>query len=294
MLLPVRLETRYSDDGGRCGYASTRTRFTSTGWTRGSPPPRAQAGQAYWTALWTGASTEEAAWTVLVRLVHRDRAGWVAAATTPTNLADRPDPAGPTPAPVFPLVADRPRRAPVARALPDRFVVVVQQGTQSGTAVGSAIPPEVVVSLPRDDDPTTLATLNGATLGPGMEWLADYDEAKKIGLGIDVALPVPGAAVDLLLAFGVRSTLDPAAVVVGTRAAAAGAPVQRWCRRAGPGFPDQQHRDRPFGLEQAGRPLAASDQVGRDGTGARRRRRPDRQRPRHRPKHARRHRRRWP
>ena len=107
-------------------------------------------------------------------------------------------------------MADRPRRAPVARALPDRFVVVVQQGAQSGTAVGSAIPPEVVVSLPRDDDPTTLATLGGATLGPGMEWLADYDEAKKIGLGIDVALPVPGAAVDLLLAFGVRSTLDPA------------------------------------------------------------------------------------
>ena len=210
MLLPVRLETRYSVDGGTLRVRVYPDEIHIDRLDPGLTPAEAQAGQAYWTALWTGASTEEAAWAVLVRLVHRDRAGWVAAATTPTNLVDRPDPAGPAPAPVFPLVADRPRRAPVARALPDRFVVVVQQGTQSGTTVGSAIPPEVVVSLPRDDDPTTLATLDGATLGPGMEWLADYDEAKKIGLGIDVALPVPGAAVDLLLAFGVRSTLDPA------------------------------------------------------------------------------------
>jgi hypothetical protein len=211
VLLPVRLETRYSVDGDTLRVRIYPDEIHIDRLDPGLTPAEAQAGQAYWTALWTGASTEEAAWTVLVRLVHRDRAGWVAAATTPTNLVDRPDPAGPVPAPVFSPVADRPRRPPVARALPDRFVVVVQQGTQSGTAVGSAIPPEVVVSLPRDDDPTTLATLSGATLGPGMEWLADYDEAKKIGLGIDVALPVPGAAVDLLLAFGVRSTLDPAA-----------------------------------------------------------------------------------
>ncbi len=211
LLLPVRLETRFSADQATLRVRVFPDEIHIDRLDPGLTPAENQAGQDYWTAVWTGTATQDTAWATLVRVVHRDRAGWVAAATTPINLSARPDPAAAMAAPVFPVVADRPRRAPVARALPDRFVVAFTQGTQSGTAMGSAVPPEVVVGLPRDDDQSALATLNGATLGPGMQWLADYDEAKKMGLGIDVPLPAPGATVDQLLVFGVRSSLDPAA-----------------------------------------------------------------------------------
>jgi hypothetical protein len=211
LLLPVRLETRFSADG-----TSLRVRIYPDDvhvdkLDRGLSVAERAAGTGYWTSLWTGGATEDAAWQTLIQAVHRDRASWVASALTPTNLAARPDPPAAAPAPTFPKVKARTLQAPAARALPDRFVVVVSQGGATARATGNPVPREVVVSLPPDSDPAALTAQNGVTLGPGMAWMADFAEAEKIGLALTVQLPSPGAAVDTLLALGVRSSLDPSA-----------------------------------------------------------------------------------
>ncbi len=210
VLLPVRLETRFSDDG-----ATLRVRIQPDDahvdrLDAGLSDDEQAAGIAYWIAVFSGGpAAEDAAWSALVVAVHRQRAAWVANTLTPTNLADRPNPPAPTPLPDFPIVVPRTLRAPIARSLPDRFVLVARQAGRVVTATGSAIPPEVVVGFARDDDPSTLVAVQGATLGPGMEWMVDYDEAERIGLAVTLTLPSPGEPVDLLMAVGVRSSLAP-------------------------------------------------------------------------------------
>ncbi|MCU1428821.1 MAG: hypothetical protein JWL83_2821 [Actinomycetia bacterium] len=209
-LLPVRLETRYSDDGSTLRVRVYPDDIHVDRLDRGVSDDERAAGIAYWTAIWTGTATEDAAWQTLVTAVHRDRAAWVASSTTP-DLSQRPDPPGAVPAPVFPPTQPRQQRPAIARGLPDRFVVAAVQGGAVRTAVGNPVPPELVVGLPPDADPSTLVQKGKVVLGSGMEWLIDPIEAAKVGMLIEVELAFPDAAVDFVAAFGVRSSLDPAA-----------------------------------------------------------------------------------
>ena len=99
---------------------------------------------------------------------------------------------------------------PVARGLPDRFVVTVVQGSQVSRAVGNPIPAELVVGLPPGSDPSQLVQQGKVVLGPGMAWLIDPAEAQRVGMLVDVTLAQPGAPVDQVFAVGVRGSLDPA------------------------------------------------------------------------------------
>jgi len=100
---------------------------------------------------------------------------------------------------------------PVARALPDRFLVRVAQGEELALATGEAIPTTLAVGIANEPDPAGIARHEGLTLGRGMEWLVDYEQAERVGMAVAVQLPRPGQAVDSLLAFGVRGSLDAAA-----------------------------------------------------------------------------------
>jgi hypothetical protein len=209
-LLPLRLETRYSPDGATLRVRIYPDDIHVDRLDRGVSEEERAAGVTYWTSIWTGSATEDAAWQTLVAAVHPLRAAWVAAATSP-DLSQRPSPPGPVPAPICQPTTPREQRAAVARGLPDRFIVAVVQNGNVTTAVGSPVPVELVVGLPPSADPSQLVKQGKVVMGPGMAWLIDPVEAKAAGMLVEVPLNTPGAAVELVLAFGVRASLDPAA-----------------------------------------------------------------------------------
>ncbi len=134
-LLPVRLETRYSSNGAlqvRIYPDDVHVDQLDHGL---SDDERA-AGTAYWTAIWDGSATEDAAWQALLAAVHPARAEWVAAALAP-DLSTRPVPAVPGAVPVLPSPPGLAQLPPVAHCLPDRFVVVAIQGTQVSQQTGN-------------------------------------------------------------------------------------------------------------------------------------------------------------
>jgi hypothetical protein len=76
-LLPVRLETRYSADGTSLRVRIFPDELHIDRLDPGVSATEAQAGQMYWTSLWTGTSTEVEAWGGGVLLSTTGRAGSV-------------------------------------------------------------------------------------------------------------------------------------------------------------------------------------------------------------------------
>lgn len=143
VLMPVRLETRF---GARGQQAILRVRIYPDeihvdDLSRGLTADEVSAGRAYWTSVWTD-PVPETSWPSLVATVGADRAEWVAHILTPLNVAER----GSAPTPSFPTPLERGPRNVVARALPDRFVVLAIQGGTVSRAVGRPIPPDLGLS----------------------------------------------------------------------------------------------------------------------------------------------------
>src|SRR5262245_9181700 len=143
VLLPVRVETRFSSDGAQ---STLRVRIYPDEMhiddlVRGLTPDEATAGQSYWTAVWADPVPENA-WADFAALVGTERAEWVAHVCTPANLAERGSAATPT----FSQAQPRGPRNVVARALPDRFVVLALQDGEVSRAVGRPIPPDLASS----------------------------------------------------------------------------------------------------------------------------------------------------
>lgn len=208
VLLPVRLETRFSAAGGS---TTLRVRIYPDeihvdDLARGLTPRETEAGQAYWTSVWAEPPLQSA-WAALVAAVGPDRAEWVAYATTPTNLAAR----GTAGTPDFGTIEARGPRNVVARALPDRFVVIAIQGDRVSKAIGKAVPSDLSLTpIPlAGDAPTRVA--DALTVPPGSEWLVDYDRAVEVGMAVTVTLQGGQAPVDRVIAIGTRNSLSPAA-----------------------------------------------------------------------------------
>lgn len=204
-LLPVRLETRYSEDGTEIRVRIFPDDIHIDRLDRGLSDIERAAGIAYWQAVWDGAD-EEAAWQRLLASVQPTRAEWVAAALAP-DLSTRPNPPVPGTLPVLGNPPPLQQLAPVARALPDRFVVLAGQGGQVSRAVGQPVPTTLVVGLPPTADPADLVQNGTVTFGPGMEWMIDPTVAESVGMLVTVPLAVPNAAVDTVLAVGVRGSM---------------------------------------------------------------------------------------
>jgi len=205
MLMPVRLETRFTADGSALRVRIYPDDIHIDALDRGISADERVAGMAYWTAVWRATDDAVAeAWRVLVSDVGRLRALWVARALWPANMAQRADVA----APEFPDVAPRAKRPAVARLLPDAFSATVLQGGQRTTVTGRAVLPEVTVGV-FASDLKELSSVHGVKISVGSEWLADYAEAERIGMAVTVPLPVAGAKVDRLVVYGVRRSLQP-------------------------------------------------------------------------------------
>ena len=213
VLLPVRLETRYAADG-QLQVRIYPDEIHLERLDEGLSDDERTAGLAYWTQLWTGGSAVETeAWQTLVQVIRPERTSYVAYALTPTNLDQRPpDPGAADPAPSFPPTVGPTTSGAVARALPDRFLVLAAQGGSTSVATGNPIPAELTVGLPRaGGDADLIMTNSGVQVGAGMEWMVDFDKAKEVGMAVTMPLAQPGQRVDRLLVMGLRSNLDPQA-----------------------------------------------------------------------------------
>ncbi|MEP6491825.1 MAG: hypothetical protein ABJF01_04065 [bacterium] len=205
MLLPVRVETRYTADGTSLRVRIYPDDIHIDALDRGISPEENAAGIAYWTAVWRATDDAAAeAWRTLLAAVGRLRALWVARALQPVNIDQRTT----VGAPEFRDVPPRSKRPAVARLLPDAFSATVIQGAQRTTATGRAILPEVTVGL-FAPDLATLSSVHGVKVVAGSEWLADYAEAERIGMAITVPLPVASVKVDRLVVYGVRRSIQP-------------------------------------------------------------------------------------
>ena len=205
VLLPVRLETRYTEDGAALRIRIFPDDIHVDQLDRGLSKEEIAAGVAYWAAAAASHEAADAAWTTLTATVHEDRAAWVAFALTPTNFAAWEQGV----APEFPDIEPRSRRAAVARLLPDRFVAIAEQSQSRNAAVGAVIAPEIVVGILADDG-SEFIDVNDVKALPGGEWMFDYNRALEAGLAITLPLRQPGARIDRLYVVGVRASLAQA------------------------------------------------------------------------------------
>jgi hypothetical protein len=254
-LLPVRLEARSTADGASLRVRIFHDALHTESLDEGLSESERDAGLEYWSVVWRDGDPR-APWSALIAAVGRSRAPWVAEALRPRNIAVRP-----VGEPDFPDTLPRSGRPAVARTLPDRFYVRLEQdGVAPVTVHGAAIPDELPVGLTERDELTALQ-IAGEDLPPidtSLRWLVDYAEAERLGMAVTVPLPVPGAAVRRLLVYGVRATLDAAAgakrmanlirshrFTDGAEFVAQGTPTNNtesartaWSRRTPPGPPE--------------------------------------------------------
>lgn len=99
-------------------------------------------------------------------------------------------------------------RAPLARSLPDRWAAAGFRGGQRVvSAFGRAIPDPLPVGFTPAGEATATPT---DLFDSGNLWMANFDEAERIGMGFRIAFGSREfQALDLLLVYGVRATLDP-------------------------------------------------------------------------------------
>jgi hypothetical protein len=224
VLLPVRLETRFlpAPAGGSVVkirvYPDTIHADThEPGVTLGE----AEWGRHYWQTVWWAANDEErrkAAWRQLAERYEPQRAAWVAWHLRPLNPGDRPArPLAPdqplTPPPRFPeppqlkIQAEPWTRAPWSRVLPDHWIAL---GYAGGAVVAVAQGGPILDPLPLGPSPTSdLASQDDQPpVDDGMKWMIDFEEAVRVGMGLDLALPASINSLERLLVFGVKGSLD--------------------------------------------------------------------------------------
>lgn len=217
VLLPVRLETRFKPQQAGAPGPVLQVRIYPDeihvdALRRGLTDAETAAGQAYWVSAWTD-PVPGGAWQTLVEAVGSQRAEWVAHACTPENLAQRG-----TGTPTFPSAASSgtpaARGGVLARALPDRFVVVAVQGPTVTKATGKTVPPDLQMNpIPTGKErPSTSSGAAGVAgklaVPPGSEWLVEYKAALEKGMAVEVELP-SAAPVDRLYAIGVQVSAEP-------------------------------------------------------------------------------------
>jgi hypothetical protein len=276
VLLPVRIETRSTPGGASLRVRIYHDALHSETLEEGLSQAERAAGIAFWTAIWAD-DDPQAHWPALVQVAGPRRAAWVAEVVRPTNSAERPD----VP-PIFPDTAPQSGRPAVARTLPDRFYVRVEQdGAAPFTVAARAIPDELPIGLTHQDELTAL-DVQGEDLPPvdeSLRWLVDYAEAERIGMAVTVPLPLPGAPVRRLLVYGVRAALDSLAGAArierlirshrftdGAEFVAQGTPTNNtesvrteWSRRTAPAAPELEP---PASLDPAANAAVTAEALG--------------------------------
>jgi len=215
LLLPVRLETRFFVNGDA---RELRVRIYPDEISADTHEPELTAaeessGKQFWRAGWNPAN-ELAAWQRLLGQLSPTRAAWVVAATTPTNLAQRP-----VDAPVFPNVPLKDEswsRAAQAHLLPDRWIVLCYRGGQEvRRALSKPIVTPLALTLSPEvqGDPNALVDISGDGLLVEREmlWTVDFAEAERAGMAVHIPIDAADLAggFERVYAVGVRGSLAP-------------------------------------------------------------------------------------
>ncbi len=189
-------------------------------------PAERTALTTYWKARWRAADDADARDAALAALHTAVGAGAedLAAVTLPFNLADPPAPGGThatnpctvaflVVAPVAGAKDQSWTNAPRVELLPERLMLVLETGDQREEFLGEPIPSPLFVgpdpSAPAGEQ---LQQLDGDLKMPDeLLWLADFTEAKRIGLAFAVRLTAAQAKAgfDRLYVLGARLTSDP-------------------------------------------------------------------------------------
>ncbi|SDB81775.1 hypothetical protein GA0111570_103341 [Raineyella antarctica] len=202
VLLPVRVECKLRPGTRRLRIRITPDEVHVDSLVRSLTTNETEAGQAYWRAIWADRASVTA-WPDLVEATGGRRAAWVAHATSPGSLdvatAD---------ALVFPGTPAEVAHGTVARCLPDRFVVrVFPAGGAPITASGAPVARDLALSPIAFEAGDDLSAVGDLTVPLGTEWTVSFDEAVKVGLGVEVDLPAGTTAIDRIVVVGTRNSV---------------------------------------------------------------------------------------
>jgi hypothetical protein len=234
VLLPVRLETRFSGDARQLLVRIYPDDVHVDDHTPELTDAEVEAAARYWERVWRagrgGTDAERAAFVELAGRVGVTRALWVAAATTPDDthrpLAPVPEDVPLDDPPVLtavPRAAGRFTRPAMARGLPDRWVVVgYRDGDEVVRHVGPPVPQTLQVGPSPDAE--AVAADGAPAVEEGLRWLVDFDVAEAVGMGLRVPLGAQDAVsgFDRLLVVGVRTPGTRTGSDAGTVDGAAG------------------------------------------------------------------------
>lgn len=212
-LLPVRLETHFQQ--GREGVDLQVRVYPDDLHVEVHEPEftdeEAEAGESFWLATIAaddGPADEReaarlAAWRQLAVRFEPERAAWIARTMEP-EILEGGEPAFPDP----PRHQEEWTRAPQARTLPDRWVILgYSSGTRIIRAWGRPIPDPLPVG-PSPDTEIPEPADGMPAIDPGVRWMFEFDEAEALGMGVRIPLGrgTP-PRIDLLVALGVKASV---------------------------------------------------------------------------------------
>lgn len=229
MLLPVAVQTRYTDDASLLMVRIYPDAIHTFGHEPGLTPAEVSEGKRYWTQRFAEPQDAESPWKQIVRIYPPARAAWIVRSTTPGNVAQIGQaPNGELLAPVFddesiPL-ANTDTSTVYATALPDRFVVIGQAGGREvfrkwGQPVADLLPMSPAFDPLLVDDPAQHDPFGG-----DRAWMVNYPAALAAGMAINITQADLKAGakmrdrIDRLIVLGVdwTQTPDSAATLVAT------------------------------------------------------------------------------
>lgn len=191
MLLPVAVQTRYTDDASLLMVRIYPDAIHTFGHEPGLTPAEVAEGKRYWRQRFAEPQDADSPWKQIARIYPPARAAWIVRSTTPGNAAQIGQaPNGELVAPVFddekiPL-SDADAPTVYATALPDRFVVIgYARGREVlrkwGNPVADLLPVSpafdpLLVDNPEQHNP----------FGGDRAWMVDYQAALDAGMAISV------------------------------------------------------------------------------------------------------------
>ncbi|MBK9035474.1 MAG: hypothetical protein IPL61_30160 [Myxococcales bacterium] len=205
-LLPVRIETRFFQNPPELRIRVYPDEIFADSHRPAPTTAEWQAALAYWTTGWAPAA-ELDAWRALTTQYPPERAAWLVAVSTPTNLAERP-----AQAPVFPQVELKDDLLPDVRAaaLPRAWTVIAYNGgAEVQRVTGRDIVEPIALSFAPSvaaDDPSIVA-VDELKIERELLWAVDYAEAEQVGMAVTMPLTPADLAsgFDRVIVLGVRT-----------------------------------------------------------------------------------------